>query len=220
MAKPPPSLVVVAQIVGAFGVKGEARVRSFTADPEACFSFGPLLDEAGGVVLTPERHRPLNEGYGVTAREKRQREEWDGLRGTLLYAPSAAMPEPEADEVYVADLIGQYDALHPGYPVNEVVGYTNDHLLLDNRLKWWSADEYPWSGNNTAGNWICDAVQWKAAALFGSCDLSLEAGCGVRSDIVAGPIKYTNGGSHGDEASGATRWPLIAASVVHTTHPR
>ena len=106
MAKPPSNLVVVAQIVGAFGVKGEARVRSFTADPEACFSFGPLLDETGGVVLTPERHRPLNEGYGVTAREKRQREEWDGLRGTLLYAPRAAMPEPEADEVYVADLIG------------------------------------------------------------------------------------------------------------------
>ena len=57
-----PKLIVVAQITGAFGVKGEARVRSFTEDPEACFSYGPLLDESGAVVLTPVKHRPLNEG--------------------------------------------------------------------------------------------------------------------------------------------------------------
>ena len=31
-----PKLIVVAQIAGAFGVKGEVRVRSFTDDPEAC----------------------------------------------------------------------------------------------------------------------------------------------------------------------------------------
>jgi 16S rRNA processing protein RimM len=106
MAEVKPGLIVVAQIVGAFGVKGEARVRSFTADPEACFSYGPLMDETGAVVLTPLKHRPLNEGYGVTAKEQRQREAWEALRGTLLHAPRDAMPAPEDDEVYVADLIG------------------------------------------------------------------------------------------------------------------
>jgi 16S rRNA processing protein RimM len=99
-------LIVVAQVAGAFGVKGEVRVRSFTADPEACFDYGPLMDEAGAVVLTPLKHRPLNEGYGVTAKEKRQREEWEALKGALLHAPRDAMPAPEEDEVYVADLIG------------------------------------------------------------------------------------------------------------------
>ena len=79
-------LIVVGKIVGAFGVKGEARVRSFTEDPEACFSYGPLLDETGAVVLTPMKHRPLNEGFGVTTKEKRQREEWEAMRGTLLHA--------------------------------------------------------------------------------------------------------------------------------------
>jgi 16S rRNA processing protein RimM len=100
------NLIVVAQIAGAFGVKGEARVRSFTADPEACFDYGPLMDAAGAVVLTPLKHRPLNEGYGVTTKEKRQREEWEALKGTLLHASRDAMPAPEEDEVYVADLIG------------------------------------------------------------------------------------------------------------------
>ena len=101
------ALVVVAQITGAFGVKGEARVRSFTDDPAAAFSYGPLLDERGNVVLTPLKHRPLNEGFGVTTKEQRQREEWEAMRGTLLHARREAMPETEDEgEVYVADLVG------------------------------------------------------------------------------------------------------------------
>ena len=101
-------LVVVAQITGAFGVKGEARVRSFTDDPAAAFTYGPLLDAAGHVVLTPVKHRPLNEGFGVTTAEKKQREEWEAMRGTLLHAARETLPEPaeEEGEVYVADLIG------------------------------------------------------------------------------------------------------------------
>jgi 2',3'-cyclic-nucleotide 2'-phosphodiesterase / 3'-nucleotidase / 5'-nucleotidase len=92
------------------------------------------------------------------------------------------------------DYVSAPSSITPAPPAPEaIVGYTTDNLLLDNYMKWWSADEYPWSGNNTAGNWICDAVKWKAAQLFTSgCDLSLEAGGGVRSDIVAGPVKYTN----------------------------
>jgi 16S rRNA processing protein RimM len=105
-------LVVVAQITGAFGVKGEVRVRSFTEDPEACFSYGSLMDADGVVVLTPVKARPLNEGFGVQAKEQRQREEWEALKGTLLHAPREAMPETENEgEVYIADLIGA-DVVH------------------------------------------------------------------------------------------------------------
>lgn len=84
------NLIVVAQITGAFGVKGEARVRSFTADPEAAFTYGPLTDASGRVVLTPVKHRRLNEGFGVTTAEKKQREEWEAMRGTLLHTPRGA----------------------------------------------------------------------------------------------------------------------------------
>lgn len=104
-------LIVVGQIAGAFGVKGEARVRSFTDEPEACFSYGPLLDADGAVILTPVKARPLNEGFGVTAKENRQREEWEALKGALLHVRREAMPAPEKGEVYVADLIGM-DVTH------------------------------------------------------------------------------------------------------------
>lgn len=99
-------LIVVGQIAGAFGVKGEVRVRSFTDDPEAIFSYGSLLDAAGKVVLTPVRHRSLNDLFSVTAKEQHQREAWEAMRGALLHAPRAALPEADEGEVYVADLIG------------------------------------------------------------------------------------------------------------------
>lgn len=99
-------LIVVGQIAGAFGVKGEVRVRSFTDDPEACFSYGPLLNEAGEVILTPVRHRPLKDVFGVTAEETLQREDWEALKGTNLHVSRDALPEAEDGEFYVIDLIG------------------------------------------------------------------------------------------------------------------
>lgn len=99
-------LIVVGQITGAFGVKGEVRVRTFTEDPEAAFGYGPLVDENGAVVLTPMKVRPLNDGFGVIVKEQLQREAWEALRGTLLHAQREAMPEAEEGEFYVADLIG------------------------------------------------------------------------------------------------------------------
>ena len=104
-------LIVVGKLAGAFGVKGEARVLSFTTDPEDCFSYGPLLDADGAVVLTPQRARPLNDGFGVTTEEKQQREHWEALRGTLLHVAREAMPKTEDNEVYVADLI-DLDVVH------------------------------------------------------------------------------------------------------------
>ncbi|MEW6429781.1 MAG: DNRLRE domain-containing protein, partial [Thermodesulfobacteriota bacterium] len=101
-------------------------------------------------------------------------------------------PDPEV-QALVDNLKAQYDAAHPEEPVDRVVGYAADDLLLDNEMRWWSPNEYPWSGNNPAGQWICDAMQWKAARLFaaaGGCDLAIETGGGVRADIPAGPVTY------------------------------
>ena len=101
-------------------------------------------------------------------------------------------PDPQVQS-FVNQLITQYDAdaFSKGKPkAFDVVGYTADNLLLDNEMRWWSPNEYPWAGNNPAGQWICDAMQWKAAQLFGSCDLAIETGGGVRADIPAGPVTY------------------------------
>lgn len=102
-------------------------------------------------------------------------------------------PDPDV-QALVDGMISQYNAAHPGHPVDEIVGYTRDDLLLDDRQKWWSADEYPWDGNNTAGQWITDAMKWKCDQISwpsgGGCDLAIEAGGGVRADIPAGAVTY------------------------------
>ena len=106
-------------------------------------------------------------------------------------------PDPDV-QTYVNNLIAAYNA-NAAHPVNEVVGYTNDDLKLDDYMKWWSADEYPWSGNNTAGQWITDGMKWKCDQIWGAsgtnqggCDLAVEAGGGVRADIPAGPVTWKN----------------------------
>lgn len=100
------NLICVAAISGAFGVKGEVKVKSFTQEPEGCLSYGPLLSEDGAVVLTPESARPVKGGFAVYAEEVNTREEAEALKSTKLYVARESMPEPDEDEFYYTDLVG------------------------------------------------------------------------------------------------------------------
>jgi 16S rRNA processing protein RimM len=99
-------LIVVGVLKGAHGVRGDVRVRSFTSDPDAVFDFGPLLDESGKVILTPKSARPGKDHFIVRPKEQKQKEDWDALRGTLLYVPRASLPDADEDEFYIEDLVG------------------------------------------------------------------------------------------------------------------
>ena len=103
---PNDKLIVVGALKGAHGVRGEVRVKSFTADPEDLFSYGPLTDEAGRIVLTPLSARPGNDHFIVKAREQKQKEEWDALKGTLLHVARAQLPSADEGEFYIEDLVG------------------------------------------------------------------------------------------------------------------
>ncbi len=105
-AKTDDRLIAVGVLRGAHGVRGEVRVKSYTADPEALFTYGPLLDETGAVILTPKSARPGKDHFIVRPKETLQKEEWDALRGRLIHVPRARLPEAEEDEFYVEDLAG------------------------------------------------------------------------------------------------------------------
>ena len=105
---------------------------------------------------------------------------------------STITPDPDL-ATYVQNEINTYNSIKPlGYTNDQILGYTASDLVLDKIYKWWSADEYPWDGNNSAGNYICDGEKWAAAKQFGQCDLAIEVGGGVRADIPAGPLTFTN----------------------------
>src|SRR5579862_3015222 len=99
-------LILVGQVAGAFGVRGELRLSAYTADPLGLLAYGPLRDEAGREVLTLAGGRPVKGGLVARAAEVATREQAQGLRGLRLYIDRDALPAPEPDEYYLADLIG------------------------------------------------------------------------------------------------------------------
>ena len=99
-------LILVGQVAGGFGVKGEVRVTAFTADPLALTDYGPLLRADGSVGLTLTQARPDKSGVVGRAKEIATKEEADALRGLKLHVPRDRFPEPEEDEFYLADLLG------------------------------------------------------------------------------------------------------------------
>jgi 16S rRNA processing protein RimM len=76
-------------ITGAHGIKGEVRVKSFTAEPEAIAAYGALEDERGGrrlaLTLTGTvRGMLIARVEGVSDRNAAER-----LKGTRLYLSRA-----------------------------------------------------------------------------------------------------------------------------------
>ena len=101
------NLILVARIAGAFGVKGEVRLTSYTADPMALLGYRDLKRENGQPGLTLASARPHKGGIVGRAREIETREQAEALRGLQLYVPRDALPPPEdEDEFYLVDLIG------------------------------------------------------------------------------------------------------------------
>ena len=98
--------VCVGAVAGSFGVRGEVRLKSFCAQPEAIGDYGPLTSEDGirsfGVKIT----RAVKNGFAARLTGVRTKEQADDLRGARLYAPREALPTLPDDEFYHADLIG------------------------------------------------------------------------------------------------------------------
>lgn len=98
--------VIVGSIAGAFGVKGEVRLKSYCADPAAIADYAPLFTDDGRafaqVILTGQTKNALIARFdGIITKE-----EADALRNTALYAAREVMPELPDDEYYYTDLIG------------------------------------------------------------------------------------------------------------------
>ena len=99
-------LIQVGRVAGAFGVRGEVRITSFTADPAALLDYKTLLREDGSPGLTLSAGRPAKGGVVARAAEVTTREQAEALRGLKLFIARADLPPPDEDEFYVTDLIG------------------------------------------------------------------------------------------------------------------
>ena len=102
----PDKLIQVARVAGAFGVRGELRITTFTEDPMSLAAFKALLRQDGSVGLTLTSARPVKGGVVCRAKEIETREQAEAARGLNLFIPRDALPAPDEDEFYLTDLIG------------------------------------------------------------------------------------------------------------------
>ena len=103
----PDRLVCIGMITAPHGVRGAVRVKSFTADPEAITRYGPLYNAPGSRKFTFSQAGWVRRQVIVKIDGVRDRDQAETLRGTKLYVPRDALPDPDGeDEYYLTDLVG------------------------------------------------------------------------------------------------------------------
>ena len=117
--------IIVGAIAGAFGVRGEVRLKSFCADPADIASYGPLTASGGQVfariTLTGQTAGALVGRIDTITTP----EQANALKGQTLAADRARLPALADDEFYHADLIG-LDMFDPGgTPIGRVSAVLN-----------------------------------------------------------------------------------------------
>lgn len=99
-------LVCVGAIVGAFGVRGELRLKSFCAAPEDIETYSPLLSEDGKQSYSIALTGTAKNGFTARLDGVATKEQADALRGLRLFTRRDRLPSLPDDEYYYADLIG------------------------------------------------------------------------------------------------------------------
>ena len=102
-------MILVGRIHGAFGVRGELKLESFTDPKPAVLRYQPwILRDAQGqeCVLDGARGRETNKGLVAVFPEIADRDAAEALRGSELWVPRSALPPPKPGEYYWVDLEG------------------------------------------------------------------------------------------------------------------
>jgi 16S rRNA processing protein RimM len=105
-ARPGGALVCLGQIGAPHGVRGEVRLRSFTAEPEAIAGYGPLQTEDGRAIEI-ESLRAAKDHFVAALAGIHDRDAAAQLANAKLYAPRERLPQlADPEEFYHSDLIG------------------------------------------------------------------------------------------------------------------
>lgn len=129
--------ICVGAIIGAFGVKGEVRLKSFCAVAEDIDSYGPLSSEDGSQTFDLKISRPVKGGLAARIGGVKFKDQADKLRGVRLYVSRDALPNLPDDEYYYSDLMG-LNVLDTGGETLGKVRAVHDHgagEFLEVRLK-------------------------------------------------------------------------------------
>jgi 16S rRNA processing protein RimM len=94
----PMKLVMVGRVAGAFGVRGELRITTYTEDPLAVLRYRDLKRDDGTPALTLQGARVAKGGVIARVKEVGDKDQADRLRGLRLYVGRDALAPPDDDE--------------------------------------------------------------------------------------------------------------------------
>lgn len=117
--------ICVGLIAAAHGVRGLVKLRSFTGEPTAIGRYGPLSDEAGSRVFAIELLTPAKDCWVARIDGVTDRTQAEALRGVHLFIDRGALPAPDEEEFYHADLIGLAAEGPDGASLGRVVAVHN-----------------------------------------------------------------------------------------------
>jgi 16S rRNA processing protein RimM len=121
-----PPRILVGVFGAAHGIRGEVRLKSYTADPAAIGAYAPLSDEGGARSFAIENLRPIGKDMFVArVAGVADRSAAEALNGTELFVPRDALSAPEEEEFYYADLIGLRVEKEDGQIFGSVVAVHN-----------------------------------------------------------------------------------------------
>lgn len=105
-----PSETILLGVIGRpHGVRGLCHVTVYGEDARSLTRYGALTDDRGGVFRLRWRGEGVAEIFRVVEGKRiavTTREEAAALVNTRLSVPRDKLPKPDADEYYLADLIG------------------------------------------------------------------------------------------------------------------
>ena len=118
--------IVVAQFAGSHGVRGEFKLRSFTDEPRALFTYGPLT-APDGKTLTPSLVREVKPGLFLCRDAAITTPEACAVfKGALFSVSRDVLPATEDDDdFYIEDLIGLEARTVDGERLGKVRGVPN-----------------------------------------------------------------------------------------------
>lgn len=101
--------ILLGRIVGAFGIRGQIKIESWTEPRDAIFRYQPwILRDALGNERQFDGSRGKESGKHLVATfpEVTDRDVVEAMRGTDIYVLRSALPPPKAGEFYWIDLEG------------------------------------------------------------------------------------------------------------------
>ncbi len=115
--------ILLGRVAGAFGVRGEIKLESWTEPRSAIFRYQPwILRSPSGQESTLTGVRGRDSGKHLVARFPgiEDRDTVEAMRGTEVFVPRSALPPPQPDEYYWVDLEGLDVRTVEGVPLGTV----------------------------------------------------------------------------------------------------